>query len=212
MSEAPEQLEAPAEPAKPEAPSKRRLFIGLMTGEDLGAKLLAEAEHALGQSARKAWRFPRPDRLHLTLLFLGDVLADTVDEYTDAIDRIAESEGAPELSVEGTGVFPDEGPPRVLWLGVSEEGGSAGRLEQMHAHVIAELSSRSLRLGRDSERALRPHITVARPRKSGRPARAFRELELSLSWRPTELVLVESLRGKGPARYEVVHRAKLAAT
>lgn len=194
---------------EPEAPSKRRLFIGLMTGEELGAKLLTEAEYALGQSARKAWRFPRADGLHLTLLFLGDVPGDTVEAYAEALDRIAQMEVAPDLSVRGTGVFPEEGSPRVLWFGVAEAA-NVGGLERLHGRVIEELTAGSLPLGRDAERALQPHITVARPRKSARPARAFRELDPSLPWRPTELVLVESLRGKGPARYEVVHRAKLA--
>ncbi|HVL86436.1 MAG TPA: RNA 2',3'-cyclic phosphodiesterase [Candidatus Thermoplasmatota archaeon] len=101
----------------------------------------------------------RPENLHVTLRFLGEVDG----EHEAALRTILEGAVAGlrrfESRLEGAGTFPPRGPPRIVWAGLSGAdalSAVAGRLET----AIRELGFAP------EERAFRPHVTVARARSS----------------------------------------------
>src|SRR3954469_17308317 len=90
-------------------PSKR-LFIALALPQ-AGRDALLELATPL---AGVTWT--RPDQLHLTLRFLGEIAEERIARMTE---RLATVQVEPfVLPIEGLGAFPQKGPPRTLWVGV----------------------------------------------------------------------------------------------
>jgi len=123
-----------------------RLFIALWPD--------AETRHAL-RAWQQAWTWPeqaslvRPERLHLTLHFLGDVPANRLQELVVGLRvpfaRFSLGFGHGELWPRGTAVVLPAQVPREL--------------DDLHANLAAALRT----LGLPTEtRPYRPHVTLAR--------------------------------------------------
>lgn len=193
-----------------------RVFLGLALGPALGAEAAGLVADALGDPRGRAWRLPRPEGLHLTLLFLGDVPRGQLEVLAASMrDRLA-GRPAPELVLDRAGAFPRRGEERVLWLGVREADGTAGRLADLHRHAVGAVRAAGLPPGPDAERPFHPHVSVARPRRArgravGRAPDAFFALAPELPLRPAEVVLFESTEEPdGPPVYVPLAAAPLA--
>lgn len=100
--------------------------------------------------------FTRPDNLHLTLKFLGEVPEAEVKGITDALGGI-QPVGAFPLIISGIVCFPERGRVRV----VSADVEPAARLTQLQQLIDGALEAKGFpREGR----AFHPHITLARAR------------------------------------------------
>jgi len=98
-------------------------------------------------------RWVRPEGLHITLKFLGNV----VDERQSVIEGALREVEAPgfSISVRNIGLFPNARSPRVLWVGIE----SGPELASLAKHVDGTLAS----IGFEREkRPLTPHVTLAR--------------------------------------------------
>ncbi|MFQ5838038.1 MAG: RNA 2',3'-cyclic phosphodiesterase [Thermoplasmata archaeon] len=110
-------------------------------------------------SSEARLRVVRPENLHITLKFLGNVDEGMVPSIVDIMKRSAE--GVPPFTVilRGSGAFPSLKSPRVLWIGV-EDGDPLVTL----AHRLA---ARLEDLGFPGEkRRFSLHLTVARVKAS----------------------------------------------
>ncbi|MGE4298775.1 MAG: RNA 2',3'-cyclic phosphodiesterase [Desulfovibrionaceae bacterium] len=109
-------------------------------------------------ASRLAWT--RPGNWHVTLAFLGDVAATSVEGVCAALATVA---AAPfTLRAAGAGFFPDARRPRVAWVGVAQ-GGAA--LAALSAQVWRSLEP----LGFVAEqRPFAAHLTLARVRPAAR--------------------------------------------
>jgi len=139
-----------------------RLFVAVEIGETLATRA-AELSRELQRRAADAAPHARatwvpPDRLHLTLRFIGeidDTRAAAVGEVLELPLNVAPF----DLTLAGAGAFPKSGSPRVLWVGVA-----SGREELVAAE--REISTRLARLGiPEEERPYSPHLTLARVRE-----------------------------------------------
>jgi 2'-5' RNA ligase len=146
--------------------------------------------------ARADWRLPRPEGLHATLHFLGDVPRDRLAALGESLGRALAGLAAPSLRLSGTGAFPSFARPRVLWIGC-EERAEAGRLAACLHAARAGVVAAGFDLGPDAARPFRPHVTVARPRGRGRVPEAFASLAFARDWDPPASVLYESLVESG---------------
>ena len=154
-------------------------------------------------------KWVRPDGLHLTLKFLGDV--DEVQEPSlrGALGQVAGEARPVTLHVEGFGVFPDFRRPRIVWAGVAPD----PALELLQHRVEQVFAP----LGFPTEaRTFRPHLTLGRAGREARP-RDFTGLEgalTALTFAETALVadvdLMESTLQSGGAVYQVKHRERLS--
>ncbi len=99
-------------------------------------------------------RWTRPENLHVTLKFVGNVVPEKLDEIRTLLTRVR-SEQPVELRFRGLGFFPDAKRPRVVWAGVT---GSPNL-----AVVAADIDRGLTGLGIPGEpRAFTPHLTLAR--------------------------------------------------
>jgi 2'-5' RNA ligase len=103
-------------------------------------------------------RWVRPEGIHLTLKFFGDISGDDVANIATVVGKAAENDAPFSLAIGGAGVFPDPHRPRVLWLGMN---GDVGRLQVFQKRIEQAL----LQIGFPrEERPFRPHLTLGRIR------------------------------------------------
>ncbi|MYT70391.1 MULTISPECIES: RNA 2',3'-cyclic phosphodiesterase [unclassified Streptomyces] len=161
-----------------------------------------ELAHALrpAYAAYPDLRWNRIEDWHITLAFLGELPVQAVQRLRSPLADLAASRPSLELALLGGGHF-DE---RVLWSGIE------GDLDGLHE--LAEAVRATVRGCGVSfvERPLRPHLTLARARRSDT---AFVTAAVSCldgfagrPWRTERLHLVGSTeRGhSGPRRYQDV--------
>jgi RNA 2',3'-cyclic 3'-phosphodiesterase len=108
---------------------------------------------ALGQSTVSA-KWLTLEKLHLTLVFLGNPTPAAVEGLKASLDPFAAAQAPFELALSGAGSFATPRAPAVLWLGV------AGNVSALSALRLAALQH----LGMTEERAYTPHVTLARAR------------------------------------------------
>jgi 2'-5' RNA ligase len=134
-----------------------RLFIALTLPPGVRATLAHLAQPLPGVT------WSRPDQLHVTLRFLGEVATDDLLERVTK--RLATVQVAPFiLPIEGIGTFPPNRPPRILWIGT---GSGHPRLFQLRQRVDDALLAAGLPL---EVRTFHPHITLARCTGDAAPA------------------------------------------
>jgi 2'-5' RNA ligase len=144
-----------------------------------------------------------PERLHVTLAFLGDVTEPVADHVAAALAGAVPAVAPFEARVAGGGAFPRPARPCVLWAGV----------EAVALPSLARAARRAARgAGVRLERApFVPHVTVARVRTAaldGPAAVAALDRVSGAPWTVTEVVLMRSVLGPHPS-YEPVARCAL---
>ncbi len=102
-------------------------------------------------------RWVHPERMHITLTFLGEIEQNRVDQLSRVLAEPAREVAAFSLSFRGAGVFPNLKNPRVLWLGVDE---GREELRQIHALIQEALSYK------ERDRRFSPHVTLGRRKKN----------------------------------------------
>lgn len=137
------------------------------------ADLRNRLQKAIGPDVRIQW--VRPESVHLTLKFLGDIPEERVPEIVAALARVTEACVRDTVDVGGLGAFPDARMPRVLWVGLS------GQVEGV-ARLAADVERALVALGFAPEpKPFNPHLTLARikerSRDIGRALAADRMLE-----------------------------------
>lgn len=131
---------------------------------------LGELQRGMEEVGLKA-RWVRPQDVHVTLAFLGNVPAEQVPELRAAMEEAAQGAGPLEVRVGGVGAFPNERWPRVIWVGFEEP---TGGLAALHKRLEAAL----VPLGYEPEdRPFRPHLTLARIKVPARAGRVVHALE-----------------------------------
>jgi 2'-5' RNA ligase len=105
---------------------------------------------------RAGW--DRPDKMHVTLKFIGEIELARVAQLQAAATRAASGVSPFPLAVEGTGAFHTRGRPHVLWLGVRDE---TEQLAELHRRLEEECAQE--KFPRES-RKFHPHLTLARLR------------------------------------------------
>ena len=98
----------------------------------------------------------RPEGIHLTLKFLGNVPAEQIDSIGASIATAVTDLRPFPLALGAGGVYPGMSRPQVLWVGVE---GDLASLGDLHHRVEAALEP--LGHPRDGRR-FAPHLTVAR--------------------------------------------------
>jgi 2'-5' RNA ligase len=144
-----------------------RSFIAIELSADILRQVSRLQERIKGDMPPGLVRWTRPEGIHLTLKFLGDVQAERLEDIAATL-RSACAPYAPfALSVGGMGVFPNPRRPRVVWIGVDEPTGTLTRLQRDVEHAIAPLGFPTER------RRFSPHLTLGRVKRG----RSVAELE-----------------------------------
>ncbi|MEO6029897.1 MAG: RNA 2',3'-cyclic phosphodiesterase [Candidatus Binatia bacterium] len=139
-----------------------RSFIAISLAEPARTAVVAYLERLRATVGGVAWT--RPEHLHLTLKFLGDVDVGCIPALGERLRTVAATTAPFMLRVAGVGAFPSLARPRVLWVGVMAPGLLA--LSDGIEHVCRAEGFAP------EPRALRPHVTLGRVRAGGRSSQA----------------------------------------
>jgi len=131
-----------------------RLFIAIEIPEDI-KKLMAEVQEKIKDSGADAG-WTRPEGIHLTLKFLGEVPEPKVPEIMTALSHATKESTGLRLELVGAGAFPNPKNARVVWIGVSGESDKLARLQASVEEGMAHIGFKR------EDRAFTPHLTLGR--------------------------------------------------
>lgn len=129
-----------------------RLFVALEIPSAVRQNLAALV--AAMRAITKEPRWARPENLHVTLKFLGEVADVQVDAVRSALGGI-HSIKAVALEFRGMGFFPNEKHPRVFWAGME----ASPNLKTLAGDI--EGAMEKFGIPRE-KREFSPHLTLAR--------------------------------------------------
>lgn len=162
------------------------------------------------QASDSGLRWERPDHLHYTLHFLGEVDDKRVTELKTVGESAVAGIKPFPLELSGIGAFPTPRNPKVLWVGAAE-----GTLPL--TSLATSLGQKLQALGFPIERRpFQPHLTIARVKGPGAERAASRLLESQqvgavAATRVTKLVLMQSALSPHGSTYTAVEAFPLGA-
>lgn len=149
-----------------------RAFIAIELPDWLRDRLAQLQDELEVEGPPGVMRWVRPEGIHLTLKFLGEVPTAQLPDIQAGLARAAATVAPFTFRAEDLGCFPDTRRPNNVWVGVHEPTGALQRLQQA---IEAQIGP----LGYPPEsRPFRPHLTLGRASRHARPAdlRQFGEL------------------------------------
>jgi 2'-5' RNA ligase len=184
-----------------------RAFVAVPIGEQ-ATERVAEVQRGLrGTCEQAGWKvsWVRPENLHLTLKFLGEVEESRIEEIREQLGAL-EAYAPFDMQLAGVGAFPPARRPRVIWIGVEQ---GAGDLRGMALDVEERMET----IGFSREkRPFRAHLTVGRVKQARTPATGvldgWRQVQAGTS-HVREVVLYQSTLHPQGARYSALARIPL---
>jgi RNA 2',3'-cyclic 3'-phosphodiesterase len=183
-----------------------RTFIAIEIPSEVRSALVALQDDLRRAGADVSWT--RPENIHLTLRFLGEVDERRIGEVERVcVDSAAEFRPF-TLRLNDTGVFPNARQPRVLWAGLA---GEIEKAVEMRKRLNDGLALIGFEL---EEKDFHPHLTIGRV-KSNKNARELLALASArqvpaLSFVVTEIVLMKSELHPAGARYTPIAKVSMS--
>ncbi|RJR16925.1 MAG: RNA 2',3'-cyclic phosphodiesterase [Nitrospiraceae bacterium] len=182
-----------------------RSFIAIELPDTVKSALMSLQQELKKCGADVRWA--RPEGIHLTLKFLGEVEERLIGRIVEALTGTCRKFQEFHCEIRGVGVFPGAGAPRVLWTGIADH----DDLALIHQDIDAAMSS----LGFEREnRKFTPHLTLGRFRSSvGKMAlldemQAYKELNLGII-DVNHISLMRSDLGPAGAKYTRIAEIRL---
>ena len=157
-------------------------------------------------------RWARPESIHLTLKFLGDIDPALVDRTLAGIESASHGQGPFNLGLSELGAFPSLNSPRVIWVGLK---GDLEPLGELQGRIDQEVSLAGGFL-RES-RHFSPHLTLGRlhdnvraeERRWAGKAATLVTLETEVWWEVGEVKLMRSTLTSAGAVYDALGTTQL---
>ena len=181
-----------------------RAFIAIALPQEVTA-VLAQLSHSFAkQLPNRAVRWVTPDRMHLTLRFLGDTAVTQLATIATELDRITAACAPFYLTLHEVGCFPNHKRPRVIWAGLA---GDYRPLQDLKRDIDAFL----LPMGWEREdQPFKAHFTLGRVNDARKLQQVQWDMPVpEVGWQVTAVHLIESqLHPQGPL-YTTRHTSPL---
>ena len=173
-----------------------RTFVAVFPPLKIRAAAVAGARETVRLLGAQV-RWARPENVHLTLKFLGDVREKVLGDLCAALERTCAGHASFDVELTGLGAFPSTRRARILWVGA---GAGSDRLRSLATDLDTTLAP----LGFErEERIFVPHLTLGRVR--GRPASLNLPPNIRrLAFRVRQVELVESTLTPEGAVYRTI--------
>ena len=151
-----------------------RAFLAIPFSPDEHETLESLQESLATMPALDDFRWARPENIHITLRFLGDIEGAQSEAAAEALRRAGAGASAFDIPIDRFGVFPHLKRPGVLWTGPSK---TPEPLAELEANLSRHLAGAGFP---SKEGPFRPHLTIARRRSRDRPPAGLEgELEIA---------------------------------
>ncbi|HEY2953613.1 MAG TPA: RNA 2',3'-cyclic phosphodiesterase [Verrucomicrobiae bacterium] len=159
-------------------PDAIRAFVAIKLPDELVKRLAALQQELQSNLPATAVRWTRPEQIHLTLKFLGNVEVNRIADLSAGLRQAGQAVPSLRLRAEGLGFFPPRQLPRVVWVGVHDGAGSLNQLQRMVETVSAPFTREK------PSGDFKGHLTIGRARILRRPqAELLAKLAIELSGR-----------------------------
>jgi 2'-5' RNA ligase len=136
-----------------------RMFVAVFPPAEVVLQLADAASGLAHGLSRQAVAWIRPEQIHLTLNFLGDVERTRIGEFQGAVEAACRRGEPLVVRARGLGCFPTPARPRIIWAGLD---GAVDALAGLKGMLDENLD----RLGYvPDERAFHPHLTIGRVKR-----------------------------------------------
>jgi RNA 2',3'-cyclic 3'-phosphodiesterase len=181
-----------------------RTFIAVELPKGVRAALVGSIREVARCWDERGVRWVGEENMHLTLRFLGETDPDLVSALSAGLDRVVGEEEGFELGLGEMGCFPNPRRPKVIWVGLRDEGERLGGLQTRVERLACDQGWERER------RVFRPHLTLGRVRERARPPGGewLRDPE-RLCFRVERVLLIQSELRQSGAVYTTLHAALL---
>ena len=153
-------------------------------------------------------RWVHPDKIHLTLRFLGETEKEKLEPLYEAMGESARQSERFHLALGNLGCFPNPKRPRVIWIGLTLDSNGLYSLQR-------SLEEKVVSLGWNSERRkYHPHLTLGRVKNAPAVVKAQLPWGSKISGRQIEvstIQLYESILKPSGSEYRVLHTSSLSS-
>lgn len=146
-----------------------RCFVSLEIPDELKKKISEQTEPLRATGADVRWVSEK--NLHITLKFLGATDETLVPKIGEKLREATSVHSPFSITLRGTGVFPNERHPRVVWIAIEDS-------EQLLA-LQADVERAMKALGFEAEdKRFEPHLTIGRLRSERYKDALLKEIAL----------------------------------
>ncbi len=104
-------------------------------------------------------KWVKHENLHITLLFLGDIDNNFLENSIKALTDISGKEKSFDMSLKGLGAFPSPKSPRVIWIGAETGAKELSSLQEKIETAFTQIGYKP------EEKKFHPHLTIGRVRE-----------------------------------------------
>jgi 2'-5' RNA ligase len=137
----------------------KRLFVAA----DVPDSIREELDTLRDEFSRAGMRPVPADQIHLTLLFLGDVEAESIDELKVALKRPTRAALPLRLKVRDVGIFSYGGRTTVGWAAIKDPFGDLKEVQENIARACRRVMTD------EQDRPVKAHLTLARSPRDHAP-------------------------------------------
>jgi len=170
--------------------AKIRAFIAIEIPEETkkGLKRLLETLKTLCPIKAISWS--KPETMHVTIKFLGDIEDADIEKISRTLQEAAKHATEFDITAKGIGAFPSPKSPRVVWVGID----GSGALKSLHAAIDKGLAQLAIP---KNDKPFSPHLTLCRVREKAagkgiREAIEKPDVKFEAAWKVTEITLFKS--------------------
>lgn len=170
---------------------KNRLFIALKLPDAVKAEIITFRDMLADEGNDRKWE--SPEKLHLTLKFLGDVEENKNQDIEKILENLTQKYSKIECELDRFGFFL----PRILWVGL--------KVEDHLFKLVNQLDFDLKKLDFEPEtRNFKPHITILRIKENLNPdfVTRYKNFKMpSVKFFMNEVVLMKSELLRSGSKY-----------
>lgn len=178
-----------------------RAFLAIDPPDDI-LQEMARVQAQLKRSLHGEISWVRPEGVHLTLKFFGNIFEADVKAISDIVEKQSAAVAPMQFQLEELGAFPNQQRPRVIWIGLQ---GDVDPLLDLQSDLDHQFQTIGFPV---EDKPFRAHLTLGRVKTAKGPIgllQAASEIKITGKFRADSLALIRSkLTPKG------AHYTKLA--
>jgi 2'-5' RNA ligase len=179
-----------------------RLFVAISLPDAVNDEIEKAQKEMRGALPGNFIRWTKREQFHLTLKFIGNMAGSRLAELSEALGTTCGQFAKLPLRTKGIGFFPDLRSPRVVWVGVRDEGNVLPRLQGAIETAVSSFATEK------SGKQFTGHVTLGRIEGIRRPqAEILSKLARGMGerffgeWVADRVELIRSELSSGGSRY-----------
>lgn len=181
-----------------------RTFVAIEIPDSLLEQISDVQKQLKKHNERIKWT--RPESIHLTLKFLGNVEEDRIAAIAQTLQEVASEFQPFRCPVKNVGAFPNPRRPRVVWIGIEDTEDTLVKLAENSDDALNSLGFSK------ENRKFKPHLTIGRVKSA--VSRKFTESIQNIAFQSDaieikEMVIMRSDLKPTGAIYTPLNKIKL---